>query len=489
MRPFPPSFSTPAIEAYAPRMRLHVTPATFRQLVRGIDTGLVAVSLAGAGIINGLHHLPLLTGGAWFLGAAAVVLLWHALTPSGAGSLAHRSVTGKAHARNGLRLWLIILPLLLGPIYAALGPTATANAATGLLPAAAISILWRAFISSRSQSLIKQGFISQRVVVAGGGREAEDTLVRLSQLRREGVHVLGLFDDRETARSPHVQHGVAKLGRIVDIPALLQRTPFDLIIVTLPPSAEKRISQVLSILWEIPVDIRLAPVHTGLVFRPRTYSWLGDVALLDLFDRPLRARDALLKRSFDLIGAAVLLVLLAPIMALIALALRLDSPGPVFFRQAREGYAARPFRVWKFRSLHVDKADHGAVVPVTAGDSRVTRVGAWLRKTSLDELPQLFNVLEGDMSLVGPRPHVVGARSREMEFANVVRSYSARHRVKPGMTGWAQVNGLRGPVQRPDEIRRRVALDLEYIDRWSIGFDLRILALTLPTVLRGENAV
>ncbi len=211
--------------------------------------------------------------------------------------------------------------------------------------------------------------------------------------------------------------------------------------------------------------------------------------MLDLFDRPLRALDVVLKRAFDLCLGSVLLVLLSPVLLLIALAIRLDSAGPVFFRQAREGYASRPFRVWKFRTLDHAKEDAGAVVPVTAGDTRVTRVGRFLRRTSLDELPQLFNVIQGSMSLVGPRPHAVGARNRDMEFAAVVQGYGARHRVNPGITGWAQVRGFRGPVTSPDEIRQRVELDLEYIDRWSLGFDLQILAMTLPTVIRGENAV
>jgi Undecaprenyl-phosphate glucose phosphotransferase len=414
---------------------------------------------------------------------------WQALTaPQGAQLLGGHDQRGQA-ARHALRLWLIISPLLLGTVHAGLGHEASLIAAAALLPAAFLSVLWRRMLGAWVPRLIRQGRLGLRVVVAGGGREARETLMQLAKLRRQGVHVLGLFDDREHARSPLVQEGVAKLGRISDMPEFLRRTPFDLVIVTMPPSAETRIGQILSELWALPVDIRLAPVQSTLIYRPRTYRWLGGVALLDLFERPLRGADAALKRSFDLCIGALILMLLAPLLGLIALAIRLDSPGPVFFRQAREGYASRPFRVWKFRTLHHAQSDPGAVVPVTAGDPRVTRLGRILRKTSLDELPQLFNVIEGSMSLVGPRPHAVGARNREMEFAAVVRSYAARHRVKPGITGLAQVQGLRGPVQTPDQIRRRVALDLDYIDRWSLLLDLRILALTLPSVLRGENAV
>ncbi len=479
----------PGLAAVAPPTRLRLGPALFLQIARRGEVALILTCLIGAWLWAGILHWPLWQGGIWALAALAGLRLWHRVTrPDPVQLLGGYDQRGQA-ARHAGRLWLILLPLILGPVHAALGAQATALAATGLLPAALLSVLWRHVLSALVPRLIRRGMLSLRVVVAGGGNEARTTLAQLNRLRRQGVQVLGLFDDREPARSPPVQEGVAKLGRIADMPAYLQHTPFDLAIVTMPPSAEARIADILAQLWAMPVDIRLAPVRSTLIYRPQTYRWLGEVALLDLFERPLRARDAALKRSFDLCLAALILMLIAPALGLIALAIRLDSPGPVFFRQARDGYASRPFKVWKFRTLHHDRSDHGAVVPVTAGDARVTRVGRFLRRSSLDELPQLFNVIEGSMSLVGPRPHAVGARNRDMEFSAVVRSYAARHRVKPGITGLAQVQGLRGPVQTPEQIRRRVALDLEYIDRWSLWLDLRLLVLTLPSVLQGENAV
>lgn len=477
------------LEVFAPPARVRLTPAMFLRAVLWLETTLVAACLSAAWLLAEMHRLPVLEGGVWLLAGAIVTLGFTLLARPDRRQPLGGFDPRKQAVRQGRRVWLVGLPLLLGPLHAGFGSDITLAAAKGLLAAALLSTFWRIGVSASVPGLIRRGYLGLRLVVAGGGPEAQETLERLARLRGQGVQVLGLFDDRETARSPLVQQGVAKLGRIDDMPEFLRRTPFDLVIVTLPPSAEDRIGQVLAVLWNMPVDIRLAPVHTTLVFRPRIYRWLGDVALLDLFDRPLRAQDAALKRGFDLIVGALILMLLAPVMGLIALAIRLDSPGPVFFRQAREGYASRPFMVWKFRTLHHAQADHGAVIPVTSGDARVTKLGRFLRKSSLDELPQLFNVMEGAMSLVGPRPHVVGARNREMEFSAVVRSYAARHRVKPGITGWAQVRGLRGPVHTPEEIRRRVALDLDYIDRWSLFFDLRILVMTLPSVLRGENAV
>lgn len=479
----------PGLEAVAPARGGRLTPDGFRLLAQRGEMLLIALSLGAALLFAGIAQWPLAEGGLWVLAAGGILLLWVKMTSPDPAQVLGGFAPGQRPARHAARLWLILLPLILSSVYAGLGREAVLVAASGLGPAALACVIWRAVLAARVPRLIRNGTLGLRIVIAGGGREARETLCQLAKLRKQGVQVLGLFDDRETARSPLVQEGVAKLGRISDIPAYLEQTPFDLVIVTMPPRAETRISEILSQLWTIPVDIRLAPVQTTLIYRPRTYRWLGGVALLDLFDRPLRAHDAALKRGFDLIMGGLILALLAPVMAVIALLIRADSPGPVFFRQAREGYAGRPFDVWKFRSLHHAMADHGAVVPVTSGDTRVTRIGRMLRKTSLDELPQLFNVIEGSMSLVGPRPHAVGARNREMAFASVVQSYAARHRVKPGITGLAQIRGFRGPVQTPEQIRRRVAFDLDYIDRWSLLFDLRILIQTVPSVLRGENAV
>ncbi|MGY6550251.1 MAG: exopolysaccharide biosynthesis polyprenyl glycosylphosphotransferase [Roseinatronobacter sp.] len=471
-----------------PRARLRVTPQGFLALAAWIESVLILGAFLGTALaLDALgsleQHLI------WACGAGAVAWGWRMVAPP-ARQLPlggyDSSMQAAAHAR---RIGLVTIIPALGIGHALGGQELAIMVAAPLGLAALLIVLWRQYASRRMRIWIRSGRVGLHVVLAGGGSEARDTLQRLAAMRGQGVRVLGLFDDRELARSPSIQSGVPKMGRIAEMPAYLSQAAFDLVIVTMPPSAEERIGQMLAVLWEMPVDVRLSPVRSTLIYRPQTYQWLGDIALLSLLDRPLRARDVFIKRGFDVSLTSVLLTLLFPLLALIALAIKLDSRGPVFFRQAREGYASRPFLVWKFRTLYHDQADTGAVVPVTAGDRRVTRVGRWLRKTSLDELPQLFNVLEGNMSLVGPRPHAVGARNRDMAFTAVVRSYAARHRVKPGITGLAQVRGMRGPVQRPEDIQRRVALDLDYIDRWSLALDLRILILTLPSVLRGENAV
>ena len=203
------------------------------------------------------------------------------------------------------------------------------------------------------------------------------------------------------------------------------------------------------------------------------------------FNRPLRSRgEELRRRTFDLLIAVVALVLALPLLIVIAVAIRIDSPGPILFRQARGGINGRPFRMYKFRTMTVTE-DDGAIIQATRGDPRITRVGGRLRQTSLDELPQLLNVIRGEMSLVGPRPH---ALQHDIEFGKVVDGYALRSQVKPGITGWAQIHGLRGGVSTVEAIQRRVDLDNEYITQRNLRLDILILVLTLREVIRQTNA-
>ena len=195
----------------------------------------------------------------------------------------------------------------------------------------------------------------------------------------------------------------------------------------------------------------------------------------------------MLKRGLDITLSVMAVFALAPALGAVALAIRLDSPGPILFKQRRHGYLNEEVLVWKFRSMRVEASDATASRQVTADDDRVTRVGRFIRKTSLDELPQLWNVIRGEMSLVGPRPHAIGMLTGGADASKLVESYAHRHRMKPGLTGWAAVNGSRGPVDTPEAVRRRVSLDLEYIERQSLWFDLAIIARTLPCVL-GDTA-
>ena len=303
------------------------------------------------------------------------------------------------------------------------------------------------------------------------------------------MRVVGVFDDRGDDRSANTCSDVSKLGTVDDLVEFARRTRVDLVIFSLPISAENRILQMLKKLWVLPVDIRLSAHTNKLRFRPRSYSYIGNVPVLDVFDRPIADWDVVMKSLFDKVVGALALLFAAPVMVLIALAIKLDSKGPVFFRQKRYGFNNELIEVYKFRSMYVDQADATASKLVTKNDPRVTRVGRFIRKTSLDELPQLFNVVfKGNLSLVGPRPHAVHAKAEDRLYDEAVDGYFARHRVKPGITGWAQIHGWRGETDSHQKIQRRVEHDLYYIENWSVLLDAYIVMMTPFALLRTEQA-
>lgn len=339
------------------------------------------------------------------------------------------------------------------------------------------------------RALTHQGKLDRRTVIVGGGALADPVLRQLAEQDDGDLRILGVFDDRADDRSPDVVAGYPKLGSVDDLVEFARHARLDLVIFTLPISAETRLLQMLRKLWVLPVDIRLAAHTNKLRFRPRSYSYIGNVPVMDVLDKPIADWDVIIKAAFDKIFGAFCLIALSPIMALVALAVKLDSRGPVLFKQVRYGFNNEKIEIYKFRSMYVDQLDAGASRLVTKGDPRVTRVGRFIRKTSLDELPQLFNVVfKGNLSLVGPRPHAMHARAADHLYDDVVDGYFARHRVKPGITGWAQINGWRGETDTPEKIQKRVEHDLYYIENWSILLDVYILALTPFALLKAENA-
>ncbi len=298
-----------------------------------------------------------------------------------------------------------------------------------------------------------------------------------------------MFDDRNDDRAMDTCAGSPKLGKVDDIVEFARRTRVDLVLFALPISAEGRILEMLKKLWVLPVDIRLSAHANKLRFRPRSYSYVGDVPTLDVFEQPINDWDLVMKSLFDRIVGGLALLALSPLLLLVALAIKLDSRGPVFFKQKRFGFNNERIDVFKFRSLYHDMADPTASKVVTKDDPRVTRVGRFIRKTSIDELPQLFNVVfKGNLSLVGPRPHAVQQKLQNQLLDEAVDGYFARHRVKPGITGWAQINGWRGEVDSAEKIQRRVEFDLYYIENWSVLFDAYILLKTPLALLKTENA-
>jgi len=278
------------------------------------------------------------------------------------------------------------------------------------------------------------------------------------------------------------------LGNLNALVATIREGNVDQVIVALPWSAEVRLQQVVSKLALTPVRIRLAPDLASFVFARRPVVLLGEMPVMTLFERPISGVDAWAKSAEDRVLATLAVIMLAPVMLAIALLIRIDSPGPIFFRQSREGFNNRPFRVFKFRTMYHNRAQLEAITQASRRDPRITRVGAILRRTSLDELPQLFNVLQGDMSMVGPRPHAASTRAGGRLFSEVLSSYAARHKVKPGITGWAQVCGWRGETDTEDKLIKRFEHDLYYIENWSIWFDIYVLCRTLVAVTVPKNA-
>ena len=340
------------------------------------------------------------------------------------------------------------------------------------------------------RSWAREGRLDRRTIIVGSDENGEKLVEALNVQADSDIEILGVFDDRNDSRALDTCAGAAKLGKVDDIVEFARRTRVDLVLFALPISAEIRILEMLKKLWVLPVDIRLSAHTNRLRFRPRAYSYLGKVPTLDVFEAPITDWDLVMKWLFDHVVGALVLLLAAPVMALVALAVKLDSPGPVLFRQKRFGFNNERIDVFKFRSLYHDQADPLASKVVTKNDSRVTRVGRFIRRTSLDELPQLFNVVfKSNLSLVGPRPHAVQGKLQSQLFDEAVDGYFARHRVKPGITGWAQINGWRGEIDNEEKIQKRVEFDLYYIENWSVLFDLYILLKTpLALISKNENA-
>jgi Undecaprenyl-phosphate glucose phosphotransferase len=322
----------------------------------------------------------------------------------------------------------------------------------------------------------------RRAVVLGDG----DSAARLAAFMegRGAVQIVGFLGIGGAAPLP--PGGWPVLRGLRSACALIQAGEADLVIVALPEAASRRIATILRRMAGMAVDIRLAP-DMARFYRPGArVSSIGGLPFLHLRDKPISGLAATAKRAEDLLIGLPLLCLAAPLMLLVALAIRLDSAGPVLFVQPRLGLNNRVIRVRKFRTMLGGQSDDRGRLQAVRGDPRVTRIGRWLRRTSLDELPQLLNVVGGSMSLVGPRPHALGTEAAGLPFDMAAADYEQRHRVKPGITGWAQVNGWRGETDTVEKLRRRVEHDLHYIAQWSLWFDLRILAMTIVSVARGE---
>jgi Undecaprenyl-phosphate glucose phosphotransferase len=333
-----------------------------------------------------------------------------------------------------------------------------------------------------------RGTFNERVAIFGAGPQGQRFAEYVLGHDRLTITLMGIFDDRSDERLAQQPGSMPLKGNLSALIAMIRDGQIDQVVVALPWSAERRIQEIVSRLALTPVKIRLAPDLASFVYAQRPVVMLGDVPVMTLFERPISGFDAALKRMEDLVLTGIILLFIWPILLAVALAVRLDSPGPILFRQPREGFNNSTFLCFKFRSMYHNWSQKDGVVQATRGDPRITRVGRFLRMSSLDELPQLFNVLNGTMSLVGPRPHAPSTRAGGKLFSDVVQSYAARHKVKPGITGWAQVCGWRGETDTEDKLVKRLDHDLYYIENWSLGFDIYILVRTVGAVFLPKNA-
>jgi Undecaprenyl-phosphate glucose phosphotransferase len=471
----------------------HVAPAVSQVVLTGILRAVEFVGIAALGLIIYAIYVYPAEGFAWryviatvaISGAAIVAFQWFEVYDV----QAFRSRVVQL-GRIGLA-WSIVLLIAFAIAFFGKFEGQFSRVWAGTWYGMTVFLLFggRILVSALVRRWTKEGRLIRRTVIVGGGGAGAALVEALRAQTDSDLSICGVFDDRSDDRSPPRVGGVPKLGTVDDLVEFARRTRIDLLLVSLPITAEERVLQMVRKLWVLPVDLRLAAHMSRLRFRPRAYSYIGNVPVLDIYDKPLTDWNYVVKWLFDRVVGGLLLLAAAPVMALVAIAIKLDSRGPVFFRQKRYGFNNELIEVYKFRSMYADATDASASKLVCKDDPRVTRVGRFIRKTSLDELPQLINVaIKGDLSLVGPRPHAVQAKAENRLYDEVVDGYFARHRVKPGITGWAQVNGWRGETDTSDKIQRRVEHDLFYIENWSVLFDLYIMARTPFALVKTENA-
>ena len=323
----------------------------------------------------------------------------------------------------------------------------------------------------------------RRAIVVGAGHLGNELRSRFLADRSLGVDVVGFFDDRAIERTDLPGSGEL-LGGLSEIPAYANAYGIDLVYITLPMAAQPRTLSLLDALRDTTTSVYFVPdIFVSDLIQARVDNIHG-MPVVALTETPTLGVSGIGKRISDVVIAAAILLLIWPVLLLVALGVKLSSPGPVIFKQRRYGLDGQQIWVYKFRSMRT--CDDGEVVQQAGRcDPRTTRFGAFLRRTSLDELPQFINVLQGRMSVVGPRPHAV---AHNEQYRKLIKGYMLRHKVKPGITGWAQVNGLRGETETLDKMRARVQYDIDYMRNWSLMFDLMIIAKTVAVVWRDQNA-
>ena len=390
-----------------------------------------------------------------------------------------------AEVRLLIGAWLLVAGILLFIAWATKSTTFFSRVAVGswFLATPSVITLFHAGVRLLLRRLRKQGRNARTAVIVGCGDLGQQLGIRIRSARWMGLRLLGFFDDK-SSRQGTLCGDIPIMGTTPELVAYVQREHVDLVYFALPMRAERRMRDLIEGLQDTTASIYLVPDLFAFELVGASMQDLGGLPVFALCETPFFGPFGIIKRFEDIVLASCILSLVSPLMLMIACCIKFTSPGPVLFKQHRYGLNGRRIKVYKFRSMSVCE-DGGNVPQAKKGDARVTRFGAFLRRTSLDELPQFLNVLQGRMSIVGPRPHAV---AHNEQYRKLIQGYMWRHKVRPGITGWAQVNGWRGETDTLNKMEKRVEYDLEYIRRWSPWLDMKIIALTAIRGFSGKNA-
>jgi putative colanic acid biosynthesis UDP-glucose lipid carrier transferase len=346
-------------------------------------------------------------------------------------------------------------------------------------------LCWRSVARTAIHAMRASGRNVKRIAILGATASGDELCAQIHQRPWLSMNVVGVYDDRaEERRHPFNEASCRHLGGEEALLEACRNNEIDAVYIALPLRAEDRIADFVRLLADTTVTVHLVADFFNYDLLCARWSAIGDFPLISIYDTPFRGVDGWIKRLEDIVVGTMIVLLISLPLLIIALLVKLTSPGPIFFRQRRYGLNGKEIRILKFRSMTVCE-DGAHVAQATRNDSRVTKLGRFLRRSSLDELPQFLQVLTGEMSVVGPRPHAV---SHNEQYRSLIHGYMLRHKVKPGITGWAQVNGWRGETPDVSWMERRVQHDLEYIEKWSLIWDLKIILLTVMGRHTSRNA-
>ncbi|MGB9687266.1 undecaprenyl-phosphate glucose phosphotransferase [Thermogutta sp.] len=461
--------------------RIHQYWSVRELFYRLLDGAAVVIGLWGAVVLQRDFRQSDL------LAAVLTVLVFHFVAEITGLYRNWRGISVERELWCAVSTWLFTVPgfLTLGFVLGELWDLSRNTLTLWVVLTAVILAVDRGLVRGVLSILRAKGYNTRYYAVVGINELAFRLIEALENAPDLGLKLLGFYDDRPEERTgavpPEIGH---KLGNIQELVEHARQHRVDMIYITFPMRAEERIRGILAQLADTTASVYIVPDFFVFQLLHSRWTNIGGLPVVSVYENPFYGIDGFVKRAMDVVLASVLLILFAPLMIAIAILIKATSPGPVFFRQRRYGLDGREIRVWKFRTMTVTE-DGDQVTQAKRNDPRVTRIGAFLRRTSLDELPQLFNVLRGEMSLVGPRPH---ATAHNEEYRRIIQGYMLRHKVKPGMTGLAQVHGCRGETETVEKMQKRVEWDLQYIREWSLWMDIKILFQTIFVVLKGQNA-